>query len=337
MQKIIEEKIIIGEGGEWPLNGLLTLPGSNGESVTGSGYESIDGGEAEQQRESKAKPYPAVVLVHGSGASDMNSKVFKVEPFKDLAEGLAKHGVASIRYDKRTFVHGKKMVKTLGGDLTIWDETIEDAILAANMLRNDPRIDSNRIFIAGLSMGGMLAPRIDAEGGNFAGLIIMAGTPRRLEVVIKDQTEDFINNSRGLIKWIAKKQTKKLLAKCEALYEMSDEEAKKMNFINRHNKMYYLKDLGKKQVREYLEVCIKPVLVMQGDGDFHVSVEHDFEEYKRILQNHKDATFKLYEGLNHVFMPTVYGDINKAKKEYSKPQNVPDYVIEDIANWINSV
>ena len=328
---MIEEKIIIGSGGEWPLNGLLTLPGSNGESVAGSGAEALGGGEAE------AKPHPAVVFVHGSGASDMNSKVFKVEPFKDLAAGLAKHGIASIRYDKRTFVHGKKMVKTLGGELTIWDETIEDAILAANMLRDDPRIDPNRIFIAGLSMGGMLAPRIDAEGGNFAGLIIMAGTPRRLETVMKSQVEDFINNSRGLIKWIAKKQTKKLLAKCDNLYEMSDEEAKKMKFINRHTKMFYLKDLGKKQVKEYLEVSMKPVFVMQGDGDFHVSVEHDFEEYKRILQNHPNATFKLYEGLNHVFMPTVYGDIKKAKKEYSKPQNVADHVIEDIANWITTI
>ena len=97
----------------------------------------------------------------------------------------------------------------------------------------------------------------------------------------------------------------------------------------------YLKDMGQKQVYEYLENYTKPVLVMQGDADFHVSVEKDFNEYKRILMGHPDATFKLYPGLNHVFMPSVTGDIKKVKKEYSKPQHVADYVINDIAEWIN--
>ena len=105
--------------------------------------------------------------------------------------------------------------------------------------------------------------------------------------------------------------------------------------LGKHIMAIYLKDMGKKQVREYLETCTKPVLVMQGDGDFHVSVEEDFNEYKRILQNHSDATFQLYPGINHVFMPTVYGDIKKAKKEYSKPQHVEGYVIDDIAEWIH--
>jgi len=247
---------------------------------------------------------------------------------------LAKHNIASIRFDKRTFIHGKKMVKAIGGELTVWHESIEDAILAANMLRDDPRIDSDRIFIAGLSMGGLLAPRIDVEGGNFAGLIIMAGTPRRLEEVMKAQSREFLDTSSGLLKWIVKKQVAKLHPKFDNIYNLSDEEAKKTPIIGKHNMAYYLKDMGKKRVKEYLEETTKPVLVMQGDGDFHVSIEEDFNEYKRILQNHPDATFKLYPGINHVFMPTVYGDIKKAKKEYSKPQHVAEHVIADIAEWI---
>ena len=70
------EKIVIGK--EYPLNGLLTLPDNTEEKV------------------------PAVVLVHGSGASNMDEKVMKLTPFKDLAEGLAEKGIASVRYDKRT-------------------------------------------------------------------------------------------------------------------------------------------------------------------------------------------------------------------------------------------
>ena len=307
---MIKEYIIIGEETEWPLNGLLTLPEGEG-------------------------PYPAIVFVHGSGSSDMNSAVYNVKPFKDFADGLAKHNIACIRYDKRTFTHAKRMLKKIGSDFTVWHETIEDAILAANMLKNDPRIDPNKVFIAGLSMGGTLAPRIDEEGGNFAGLIILAGTPRRLEDVMKSQSEDFINSARGIVKWLVKLQAKKLHPKFDNIYTMSDEKAKKKPIAGSIN-AFYFKDMGKRQVKEYLEATSKPVLVLQGDADFHLSVEKDFNEYQRILKNNPNASFKLYPGLNHVFMPSVHGDIKKMKQEYSKPQNVADYVIDDIAEWVHS-
>ena len=95
---------------------------------------------------------------------------------RDLADGLATHGIASIRYDKRSFAHGRKLMRDKGRLLTVKEETIEDAILATELLRKDNRIDPARIFIVGHSMGGMLAPRIDAEGGNYRGLV---GTMRR--------------------------------------------------------------------------------------------------------------------------------------------------------------
>ena len=149
------ENIIVGENTKYPLNGLLTLP---------------DGAN---------KPVPAVVFVHGSGASNMDEKVGKVTPFKDLAEGLAKLGIASIRYDKRFFVHGFKLMKEK--NVTVKMETIKDALLATEILKKDSRIDKDNIFIIGHSMGAMLAPRIDAEGGDYKGLILMAGSPRKLE------------------------------------------------------------------------------------------------------------------------------------------------------------
>ena len=162
---MIEEKIIVGSGTDFPLNGLLTIP---------------DEGNA---------PYPAVVFVHGSGSSDMDSKAFNVRPFKDFAEGLAKLGVASIRYDKRFFAHAAKARK-MKIDITAKEEAIDDAILATNILRNDKRIDSDRIFIAGLSLGGYMAPRIAEEDGNYAGIILLAAPARRMEVLMKAQMED---------------------------------------------------------------------------------------------------------------------------------------------------
>jgi len=306
------EKIVVGSGSEFPLNGLLTIP-KVGHS-----------------------PYPAVVFVHGSGSSNMDGKTYNVRPFKDFAEGLSKRGVASIRYDKRSFAHPRKIAKALN-TFTVKEETIEDAIKAATILRNDSRIDSDRVFVAGHSLGGMLAPRIDAEGGNFTGLIILGGTPRRLEEVMRAQLEDdSLNTSKGLISWLITRQIRKMLPKLDSIYSMSDDEAMNIRTMGGITAMYY-KDMGKKPVSEYLQSTTKPILVMHGEADFQVSLENDFEEYKRILQNHPNASFKLYPGLNHVFMPSVCGDVKTPKVEYSKSQNIPDYVIADIAEWIEGV
>ena len=96
-----QEPIVIGKGTKYPLNGLLTLP------------------------DDLSRPVPAVVFVHGSGSSNMDEKVKKLTPFKDLAEGLAAYGIASIRYDKRSFAHPLKLLRDKSRPLTVREETIE--------------------------------------------------------------------------------------------------------------------------------------------------------------------------------------------------------------------
>lgn len=302
-----EEKIIIGKGTEFPLDGMLVLP------------------------ENAEKPVPAVVFVHGSGSSNMDEKVMKLKPFKDLAEGLAKYGIASIRYDKRTFVHGRKMIKS--GSLTVKEETIEDAVSASEMLKNDPRIDPENIFIIGHSMGAMLAPRIDAEGGNFMGLILMAGTLSKLEEVLFTQLDDMKKAKNPILRWVAGIQDKKFRKTFEGLYEISDEEAKKRKYAGGVN-LYYFKEMGLHPAAGYLEKMEKPVLVMQGSRDMQVNSEKDFGEYKRLFGNRENFTFRLYEGLNHAFVPALYDDISKATKEFSVERHIGEDVISDIAEWI---
>ncbi len=307
---MIEKKIIIGDGGNYPLNGILTLP---------------DGCSPEM-------PVPAVVLVHGSGASNMDEKVMKLTPFKDLAKGLARHGVASIRYDKRSFAHGRRMLKE--GDVTVAGETIEDAVLAAEILREEPSVDSGKIFIIGHSMGAMLAPRIDAEGGNFAGLILMAGTPRTLEEVMMGQNEDVISKAKGLVRWIVKKQVAKLERTFAPLHELSDEEAKKVK-VGGGTTLYYFKEMADHPAADYLLAGNKPVLIMQGDKDFQVSVEKDFNAYKALLKERPNVTFRLYEGLNHAFVPAISDNIMKMKQEYGTERHIGEEVIGDLGQWIH--
>jgi len=306
---MIEEKIIVGKDTKYPLNGLLTLP------------------------EDATSPVPAVVFVHGSGASNMDEKVGKLTPFKDLAQGLAQHGIASVRYDKRSFAHGFKMLRDKSLEVTVKTETIDDAILATDLLKKDPRIDPERVFIIGHSMGGMLAPRIDAEGGNYAGLIIMAGSPRKLEEIILDQNEAALRSTKGFVNWIVKKQVARFAAMFDGMYELSDAEAKKKK-MGGGTTLYYFKEMGEHPASGYLLSTEKPILIMQGEKDFQATAEKDFAAYKQLLAGRSNVTFRLYENLSHAFVPSVYGDIMKAKQEYNVEQHIGENVIADIANWV---
>ena len=309
---MITENIIIGKDTKYPLNGLLTLPND------------------------ASTPVPAVVLVHGSGSSNMDEKVGKLTPFKDLAEGLAKYGIASIRYDKRSFAHGMKMIRDKSTIITVKEETIEDAVLATELLKMDSRIDPEKIFIIGHSMGGMLAPRIDSEGGNYRGLILMAGSPRKLEEIMIEQLEEHVRSGKGLLRWIAKKQLAKVAPMFDGLYQRSDEDAKNKK-VGGGTTLYYFKEMGEHDAAGYLLPSQKPILIMQGEKDFQVNMDKDFSTYQNLLKGKPNVTFRSYPKLNHAFVPAVYESISKLTKEYNIEQHISDEVISDIANWINNV
>ena len=288
------ETIIVGAGTEYPLNGMMTLPSD------------------------LSNPVPAVVMVHGSGASNMDEKVLKLTPFKDLAEGLARHGIASLRYDKRTFVHARRMIRNK--HLTVKEETIEDALLAVQMLKRDPRIDHDRIFILGHSMGAMLAPRIDAEGADVKGLIMMAGTPYRLEEIVLRQLRQASRGSSIM---------KKIIGLEYRFYK------KKFRFAGNLS-LYYFKEMGQKTAADYLLASNKPVLILQGGKDFQVLAKRDYRKFKKLLADRENTQYKLYPELNHVFVKGIYNDILKASKEYSVEQHIGEDVIGDIAAFIHS-
>ena len=304
-----QEAIIVGKGTNYPLNGLLTLP------------------------EDISTPAPAVVFVHGSGSSNMDEKVKKLTPFKDLAEGLAAHGIASIRYDKRSFAHPFKLLRDKSRPLTVKTETIEDAILATELLRKDKRIDPENIFIIGHSMGGMLAPRIDAEGGNYRGLVLLAGTPRKLEEVMLGQTRAIAEELPAFLRPLLKKQAEKLQRTFDGMYDLTDAQAQKKKVAG-GTTVYYFKEMGEHPAENYLRELEKPLLILQGEKDVQVKPDIDFAAYRELLKAKTNVTFRLYEGLNHAFVPAVCGKISKATKEFSKEQHIGENVIADIAGWI---
>jgi len=301
-----EEKIKIGT--KYSIDGLLTIP------TIGTA------------------PYPAVVLVHGSGANDMDETIFNNKPFRDIAEYLSRNGIAVIRYNMRSLTYWNKIPE----HFTVWEEKIEDAILATEILKADPRIDENRVYILGHSLGGMLAPRIHAMGGDYAGLILFASSPRFLLDISKSQN---IALAQAMDDGEEKDAVLKSLEEWDDYYgvflSLPDDEAKNTPVPGWGGiAAYYLKDLYENPVADYIEKTAAPFLVMQPGDDVQVLADVDFAMYEQLLAGRSNVTFKLYPGLNHLFMPSTGRDISELMDEYRIKSSVAPWVLSDIAEWI---
>jgi fermentation-respiration switch protein FrsA (DUF1100 family) len=286
-----ERPIVLGED-PWKLPGTLSLPNGPG-------------------------PFPAVVLVHGIGANDRDETVGGVKMFKDLAEGLASRGVVVIRYEKRTKQYASRMAGNT--NYTLHDETAEDAVKAAALLRTLPNVDPKRIFIVGHSLGGYASPRIATEDPQIAGLILLAANAQHIEDLVVEQ----VVSSGGTAKVL--ESAKALQAKVKSL-ESGDEGSPP---VLNAPVSYWLDLKEYNPVAEAAQLG-KPMLILQGERDFQISMK-DFNLWKSGLASKKDVVTKSYPNLNHLFVP---GEGKSSVAEYSKPGHVAPEVIEEIAAFV---
>ena len=306
--------IVVGEGTEFPLKGLISIP-NNAEGKV-----------------------PAVVLVHGDGVFSMDEGYKDNKAFRDIGNYLASYGIAVIRYDKRNYEYWRKSKDMFGGSQTAWESQIEDAILATELIKSDPRIDENKVFMLGHSKGGLLAPRIHAEGGNFAGIISLAGTPRSmLEFFYNNEMLKAMALPEGKERddAIAAVQTKISKLKI-AIISMSEDKAKETIWGTEFS-YYYYQELEKHPATEYIKNMHIPFLILQGDKDVAVSHLIDYPAWQEALRGRDNVTFRLYEGLNHFMMPSPGYGSDDVDLEYGTPNHVDGQALADIVEWVWSV
>lgn len=295
-----EKEVTIGTN-EWALPGTLTTPAGAG-------------------------PFPAVVLVHGSGPNDRDETVGGNKPFKDLAWGLASKGVAVLRYEKRTKQHGAKLASIRA--FTVKDEVLDDALAAVELLRKTEGIDAKRIFVLGHSLGGMLVPRIGRLDPNIAGLIALAGATRPLEDVIPEQLA-YIFSVDGSISPEEQKQLDQAKEQAAKVKALKPEDANSSAIVFSAPVSYWL-DLRGYNPPETAKDLKQPLLILQGERDYQVTME-DFKRWNAALATKSNVTFKSYPSLNHLF---IAGTGRSTPSEYDQAGHVDAQVIEDIAAWI---
>ena len=293
-----EERDVTFGAEPWSLPGTLTLPKGDG-------------------------PFPAVVLVHGSGPNDRDETIGPNKPFKDIAQGLASQGIAVLRYDKRTKVYPQEMMQVK--DFTVKNETIDDAVAAVDFLRSQPEIDPQKIFVVGHSLGGYLAPRIGVADDKIAGLIIMAGLTRPLENVMVEQTR-YILESDGSLSVEDQAKVEELRQQVDAVKALTEQSTE----ITLGAPPSYWLDLRDYHPTDLARVLKMPLLVLQGERDYQVTMQ-DFKNWQDALSGQANVTLKSYPGLNHLF---IYGDAKSVPAEYQIPGNVASEVIQDVVSWI---
>ena len=286
-----EREVTVGED-EWKLPGTLTVPNGSG-------------------------PFPAAVLVHGSGPNDRDETVGGSKVFKDLAEGLASRGIAVLRYEKRTKQYGARIAGIK--NFTVEEESVEDAVKAIALLRSLPEIDGKKIFVIGHSLGGYVAPRIAEQDGKLAGIVVMAGNVRPMEDLLVEQVQYLGGTGKPL------ENAKALQAKVKKL-EPGDDDSPAIGALPA---AYWLDLKGYDPAAEAKKAGI-PMLILQGERDYQTTMT-DFGMWKAALGSAKGVTMKSYPALNHLF---VAGDGKSLPAEYNKPGHVAAPVIADIAAFI---
>lgn len=127
-------------------------------------------------------PFPAVILLAGSGEQDRDETVAGHRPFLVLSDVLARAGIASLRYDKRGVgeSEGDFDAATIG-------DFASDAQYAFDWLVTQPEVAADRIALLGHSEGGLTAP-LAARGRPVAALVLMAGPGVPIDQVIRRQS-----------------------------------------------------------------------------------------------------------------------------------------------------
>ncbi|MGA6923704.1 MAG: alpha/beta fold hydrolase [Nitrososphaeraceae archaeon] len=122
-------------------------------------------------------PFPAVLLIPGSGPVDMNeTQAENAKPFWQISQYLTERGFAVLRYDKRGVGEGSIIVDTnVWGNMTI-NDLIEDSKKALNVLMQQPEVDPDRVSILGHSEGTIIAPRVAIDNSTKVKNIILMGT-----------------------------------------------------------------------------------------------------------------------------------------------------------------
>jgi hypothetical protein len=301
-------------------------------------------------------PFPAVVLITGSGPLNRDEEILGHKPFLLIADHLARAGIAVLRADDRG-VGG-----STGGtvDEATTEELAGDTLAGIEFLKTQLTISSDRIGLIGHSEGGIIAPLLASRSKDVAFIVMLAGPGvrgdqvllKQLEMIARADGEDeglIQQKNKDAAELVAAIETGAGLTAIDALMRsqlirqaqilpnpqrpttaQSDATADMTarGMTTRWFRFFFTCD-----PRPALRKVTVPVLVMNGELDRQISPEQNLPEIEKALKDagNADVTIRLMPGLNHLFQkaktgsPSEYGTIDETFNEGA---------VEVISDWI---
>jgi pimeloyl-ACP methyl ester carboxylesterase len=296
-------------------------------------------------------PFPAVLLIPGSGPSDRDEAVLGHKPFLVLADHLTRHGIAVLRADKRGI---GKTTGTFNDGGT--KEYVSDALAGVAYLKSRPEIDAGKIGLLGHSQGGSVAPAVAAQSPDVSYIVLLAapGLSGYDILVLQDGTEAKAGGSTDeqveLIRGFSRrfygivrraKDAAEIERETKALYDtLTDAEKKALNWPNMGGTLSLswalspgARDTLTSDVGPTLRQVHCPVLALNGSKDAQVPPKENLGRIEAELKagGNKDCTLRELPGLNHLFQTCDTG----ATSEYIKiEETMSPLALQAVSDWI---
>jgi len=300
-------------------------------------------------------PFPALLLITGSGAQNRDEELFGHKPFLVIADYLTRRGIAVLRVDDRgtaksTGNFGAATTKDFAGDVRA----------GIKFLKSRKDVNGKKIGLLGHSEGGIIAPMVASDSKDVAFIVMMAGPSLTGEEILYLQ-DSLISTAMGIP---AEEITKELrlnrklysLIRTEsdttklqqeirsAVKESMAADSATVGKINEEAVNAAVKQLTSPWFRFFvtydpipaLEKVTCPILALDGSKDLQVPAQQNLEGLERAFKvsGNKNAVAKILPGLNHLFQKTETG----APLEYAKiEETINPEALKVIGDWIEGV
>ena len=327
-----EELLIPAGDGDRVLGATLTLPAGKG-------------------------PFPAVMLIAGSGPNDRDETVFGHKPFLVIADHLTRQGFAVLRYDKRG------VGKSTGNFSTATIEDFaNDARAVVNYLKQQEEIDPDRIGLLGHSEGGLVSAMLAAGNRDIAFAVLMAAPGTTGMEIVLDQNQISLTHQGVepetieelqklnretfgmLLEWKGTEEDRTALRdqlsrfwnKLPLLVRMKvEKEAFLRSQFNAMTMPGYLSFL-RADPSLYLKEVTCPLLALNGEKDTQVPAVKNIRAITSALEiaGNKNVETRIYPGLNHLFQECITG----LTDEYAKlDQTLAPVMLNVVGEWLKEV
>jgi dienelactone hydrolase len=275
-------------------------------------------------------PFPAVITITGSGQQTRDERLplpglDGYRPFRQIAEALASRGVAVLRADDRGV--GKSAGLQTLSNATMTDFA-DDVRAQVEYLRSRPEIDAKRIALAGHSEGGVIAPMVAGTDPRIAAIVLMAGTAKRGDIVLRYQMTQQSEANTTLKAEERATQLAEQLDEIRTVVEGGD-----TSKLSEFMRSPWIKHFLTYDPLPAIAKVHQPILILQGEIDRQVTADQALmiEKAARAAGN-KDVTVRMFSGLNHLFLPAKTG----ATSEYTSlsTATIGDEVLKQLTDWI---